>query len=67
MKKPAKQALKSTLVMLTPLSAPLASSTRSISVTRAYLRTTSVAPKASTANKHKKPFTLFPLGPLKLG
>ena len=47
------------------LAAPLASSTRSISNTRAYLYSTSVAPKASTINKYRKPSTPPPLGPLK--
>jgi len=64
-KKPAKQALKSTLVILTLLAAPPASSTHSISNTRAYLCTASVAPKAFTVNKRKKPSTLPPLRPPK--
>jgi len=72
---PAKQALKLTLVTLTLLAAPPASSTRSrirtanvapISNTRAYLYTASVASKAS-ANKRRKPFTPPPLGPPKPG
>ena len=61
-KKPAKQALKSTLATLTPSAAPLASSTRSISNTRAYPRTASVTPKASAVNKCRKPSTPPPLG-----
>ena len=48
-----------------PLVAPLASSTRSISNTRAYLRTTSVIIKASTINKRRKPSTPPSLGPPK--
>ena len=64
-KKPAKQALKLTLVTLTPSAAPLAGSTRSISNTRARLRTASVTPKASAANKRRKPSTPPPLGPPK--
>jgi len=51
--------------MLTPLEAPLASSTRSISNTRAYLYPTSITPKASTINKYRKPSTPPPLGPPK--
>ena len=53
-KKAIKQASKLTLVTLTPLAAPLAGSTRSISNTHAYLYTTSVTLKASTTNKHRK-------------
>ena len=49
--------------MLTPLVAPLASSTRSISNTRAYLYTTSITPKASAINKRRKPFTPPPPAP----
>ena len=64
-KKALKQALKSTLVTLTPLAAPPTSSTRSISNTRAYLRTASIAPKASAANKRRKPSAPPPLGPPK--
>jgi hypothetical protein len=52
--------------MLTLL-APLAGSTRSISNTLAYLRTASVAPKASAVNKRRKLSTPPPLGPPKLG
>jgi len=66
-KKPAKQALKSTLATLTLSAAPPAGSTRSISNTRAYLRTTSVAPKASAVNKRRKPSAPPPLGPPKPG
>ena len=67
---PAKQALKLTLVTLTPSAAPPASSTRSciytantapIGNTRAYLHTTSIASKAST-NKRRKLSTPPPLG-----
>jgi hypothetical protein len=47
------------------LTAPLAGSTRSISNTRAYLYSASIAPKASTINKRRKPSTPPPLGPLK--
>jgi len=50
-----KQALKLTLITLTPSAAPLAGSTCSISNTLTYLYTASVAPKASAINKHKKP------------
>ena len=64
-KKATKQALKLTPATLTLLAAPLASSTRSISNTRARLRTTSITPKASTANKRRKPSTPPPLGPPK--
>ena len=64
-KKPVKQALKLTLVTLVLLAAPLASSTRSISNARARLRSASIAPKASTANKRRKPSTPPPLGPPK--
>jgi len=45
------------LVTLTLSAAPLASSTCSISNTRAYLYTTSVTPKASAINKYRKPST----------
>jgi len=65
-KKPAKQALKSTPVTLTLLAPDLAGSTRSISNALTYLCTANIAPKASATNKHKKPSTPFPLGPLKL-
>jgi len=64
-KKPVKQALKLTLATLILLVAPLASSTRSISNTRAYLYSASITPKASTVNKYRKPSTPPPLGPLK--
>ena len=60
-----KQALKLTLVILTLLAAPPANNTRSISNTRIRLYTASVAPKASTANKRRKPFAPPPLGPPK--
>ena len=67
-KKPAKQLAKQpaklTLVILTLL-ASLAGSTCSISNTLAYLYTTSVAPKASAANKRRKPSSPPPLGPPK--
>jgi hypothetical protein len=53
------------LVTLTLLAAFLASSTRSISNTRARLYTTSITPKASTINKYRKPFTPPSLGPPK--
>jgi hypothetical protein len=65
LKKAPKQALKLTLVTLTPLAAPLTDSTRSISNTRIYPRTASVTPKASAANKRRKPSTPPPLGPPK--
>ena len=48
--------------MLTLLAAPLADSTCSISNTLAYLRTTSIAPKASAINKRRKLSTPPPLG-----
>ena len=64
-KKAPKQALKLTLATLILLAAPLASSTRSISNTRAYLYTTSIAPKASAVNKHRKLSAPPPLGPPK--
>ena len=64
-KKAPKQALKSTLATLTPSAAPPAGSTRSVSNTRAHLRTASVAPKASAANKRRKPSAPPPLGPPK--
>ena len=64
-KKPAKQAFKLTLATLVLLAAPPASSTRSISNARAYLHSTSIAPKASTINKHRKPSAPPPLGPPK--
>ena len=53
------------LATLTPLAAPPTSSICSISNTRAYLRTASIAPKASTANKRRKPSAPPPLGPPK--
>ena len=49
------------------LVAPLAGSTRSISNARARLRSASVAPKASTVNKRRKPSAPPPLGPPKPG
>ena len=55
------------LVTLTPLAAPLTSSTCSISNTRAYSHTANVAPESSAVNKHKKLSTPPPLGPLKPG
>ena len=58
-KKPAKQALKSTLAMLTPSVAPPAGSTCSTSNARACLHTTNVAPEASAANKYKKPSACY--------
>jgi len=58
-KKPAKQALKSTLATLTPLAAPPAGSTRSISNTRAHLYTASVTLKASAANNVKSHLLLL--------
>ena len=63
-KKPAKQALKLTPATLILLTAPLAGNTYSISNTCTYLCTASVTPKASAANKHRKPFAP-PLGPPK--
>ena len=66
-KKPTKQASKSTLVTLTPLAAPFAGSTRSVSNTRARSRTTSVVFKASAANKRRELSTPSPLGLPKLG
>ena len=62
-----KQALKSIPATLTPLVAPLAGSTCSISNTLTYLYTTSVALKAFAANKRKKLFTPPPLGLFKPG
>jgi len=58
--------LKLTLVTLTSSAAPPAGSTRSISNTRARSRTASVAPKASAANKRRKP-SAPPPGPPKPG
>ena len=52
--------------MLTPSAAPLAGSTRSISNTLACLCTASVTPKASAANKCRKPSASSP-GLLKPG
>jgi hypothetical protein len=64
-KKAPKQALKSTLAILTLLAAPPANSTRSVSNTRVRPRTASVTPKASAANKRRKPSAPPPLGPPK--
>ena len=66
-KKASKQALKLTPAILTPSAAPPANSTRSISNTRVCSRTASITPKASTANKRRKPSTPPPLGPPKPG
>jgi len=55
------------LAILTLLVAPSANSTRSISNARVYLRTASVALKASAINKRRKPSAPPPLGPPKPG
>ena len=58
-KKATKKAAKQlTLITLILLAVPLAGSTRSINNTRAHLYTTSITPKASAINKHRKPSTL---------
>ena len=64
---PAKQALKSTLVILTPPAAPLASNTHLIDSTHTHLYTASIAFKASAANKYKKLSAPPPLKPPKSG
>jgi len=66
-KKAREVALKLTPATLTPLVPPLAGSTRSINNALTRSRTTSIAPKASAANKRKKLSTPPSLGPLKLG
>jgi hypothetical protein len=53
------------LAILTPLAAPLASSTRFINNTCAYSYTVNIAPKAFAANKYKKPTISFPSRPPK--
>jgi len=53
------------LITLTPLAAPPAGSTHSISNTHAYLHTANITFKAFAVNKYKKLFTPPPLKPLK--